>query len=42
LCVIPERGKATEDDVESARAKGRHVFDEYEARADFVDDSPEL
>jgi hypothetical protein len=39
LRIIPERSEAPEHDIQSARAKGRDVFDDDPARRDFLDDA---
>lgn len=37
--IIPERSETPEHDVQSARAKGRDVFDDDPPRPDFADDA---
>ena len=40
--IIPERSEAPEHNVQSARAKGRDVFDDDPARRNFLDDAAVL
>jgi hypothetical protein len=41
LCIIPDLSEAPEHGIQSARAKGRDVFDDSERRVDFFND-PEV